>query len=69
MSDPTVGIPGVRDPTVGMLDLTDYTLHRCGNVNMTTACGVKLDNLMVGPFKAVSQRADFRCPDPACFGR
>lgn len=54
----------MSEPVV-MLDLTDGTLHRPGNVHLTTACGVYLGTVTVGPESTVEPRAVRNCPE--CF--
>ena len=48
---------------VGMLDLTDRTLHLAGTVHLVTRCGVSLENATVGPLWVLEDRADRRCPE------
>jgi hypothetical protein len=51
--------------TVAMLDHTDMTLHRPGNVHLRTVCGVHLGDVTIGPLTLVSERAERSCPE--CF--
>ena len=51
--------------TVVMLDQSDKTLHRPGNMYLKTACGVHLDTVTIGPQALIAERAERRCPD--CF--
>lgn len=50
--------------TVAMLDLSDRTLHRPGDVHLVTACGIgPLGECQVGPTEAIRPRAERLCPE------
>jgi hypothetical protein len=46
---------------VGLLDLTDHTLHLAGEVHLVTRCGVPLQSVTAGPLDALEHRAARRC--------
>jgi hypothetical protein len=54
---------GDHPAMVGMLDLTDRTLHLAGTVHLVTQCGVPLESATVGPLWVLEDRAVRRCPE------
>ena len=52
----------MSEVVLGMLDLTDATVHRLGSVHLHAECGKYLDTVRIGPLASVSEEALRWCP-------
>lgn len=53
----------IKESDVGMLDLSDNTLHRPSHCHLITQCGLQMDVCKVGPVGALSGEMRRLCPE------
>jgi hypothetical protein len=55
--------PAPLRPSVGMLDESDRTLHKCSEFHLVTACGLRPEVATVGPLGLLHLKSRQLCPE------
>jgi hypothetical protein len=56
-------VPPPLNPPVALLNEEDWTLHRCSQFHLVTACGVESPKASVGPLGLLHLKSRRLCPE------